>query len=104
MYGRRGALEHRQWAEAFSYLSAAQRDEQLEAEVLERLGVAAYMVGSDRLRSQVEPVDSVPSWAQFRRVTAALSTGSISPARSAVPGTLSAECGVGVSDGDQGAC
>jgi len=65
MYGRRGAFEHRQWAEASSYLSAAQRDERLEPEDLERLAVAAYVVGSDRLRSRVEPVELVPSWSTF---------------------------------------
>jgi hypothetical protein len=64
MYGR-GAFEHRQWAEAFSYLSAAQREEQLEAEDLERLAVAAYMVdsgsgpsGTGRVSAFVGPVSA----------------------------------------------
>ena len=35
------------WTDAFGELSAAHREGRLGAEALERLAVAAYMVGSD---------------------------------------------------------
>lgn len=43
----RGSFERRMWSDAFAELSAAQREGRLGAEDLERLAVAAYMVGSD---------------------------------------------------------
>ena len=43
----RGSFERRLWADAFAELSAAHREGQLEVEDLERLAVAAYMVGRD---------------------------------------------------------
>jgi hypothetical protein len=43
----RGAFERRRWGDAFADLSAARREGRLGAEDLERLAVAAYMVGSD---------------------------------------------------------
>ncbi|MGH3112725.1 MAG: hypothetical protein ACRDOP_04570 [Gaiellaceae bacterium] len=43
----RGSFERRVWGDAFAELSAAHREGQLEVEDLERLAVAAYMVGSD---------------------------------------------------------
>jgi tetratricopeptide (TPR) repeat protein len=43
----RSSLEHRMWAEAFDDLWAVHRERQLEVEDLERLAVAAYMVGRD---------------------------------------------------------
>jgi DNA-binding NarL/FixJ family response regulator len=42
-----GSFERREWGDAFAELSAAQREGQLEAEDLDRLAVAAYMVGRD---------------------------------------------------------
>jgi DNA-binding NarL/FixJ family response regulator len=43
----RGSFERRLWGVAFAELSATHRDSQLEVEDLERLAVAAYMVGRD---------------------------------------------------------
>jgi DNA-binding CsgD family transcriptional regulator len=43
----RVSLGRRMWSDAFADLAAAQRDCGLEAEDLERLAVAAYMVGED---------------------------------------------------------
>jgi DNA-binding NarL/FixJ family response regulator len=43
----RGSSEHRAWGDEFAELSAAHRDGRLEAEDLERLAIAAYMVGRD---------------------------------------------------------
>ena len=43
----RGFFERRNWSEAFAELSAPQREAELEAEDLERLALAAYMVGRD---------------------------------------------------------
>jgi tetratricopeptide (TPR) repeat protein len=43
----RGSVERRAWGEAFAELWAARREGELEAEDLERLAVAAYMVGRD---------------------------------------------------------
>jgi hypothetical protein len=43
----RGAFERRMWGDAFAGLSAAHREGQLAVEDLERLAVAAYMVGRD---------------------------------------------------------
>ena len=43
----RGSFERRTWGDAFDQLSAADRQGQLDAEDLERLAVAAYMVGRD---------------------------------------------------------
>jgi DNA-binding NarL/FixJ family response regulator len=43
----RGAFERRLWGDAFDQLSAAHRAGQLDVEDLERLAVAAYMVGRD---------------------------------------------------------
>ena len=43
----RGAFDRRMWGEAFDQLSAAHREGQLDVEDLERLAVAAYMVGRD---------------------------------------------------------
>lgn len=43
----RGSFERRTWGEAFDQLSAAHREGQLDVEDLERLAVAAYMVGRD---------------------------------------------------------
>ena len=43
----RGSFERRKWGDAFDELSAAHREGHLEAEDLERLAVAAYMVGKD---------------------------------------------------------
>ena len=42
-----GSFERRMWGDAFAELSAAHRDGQLGVEDLERLAVAAYMVGRD---------------------------------------------------------
>ena len=42
-----GSFPRRMWGEAFDQLSAAHREGQLDAEDLERLAVAAYMVGRD---------------------------------------------------------
>jgi len=43
----RVAFQRRMWDDAFAELSAAHRERQLEVEDLERLAVAAYMVGRD---------------------------------------------------------
>jgi DNA-binding NarL/FixJ family response regulator len=43
----RGAFDRRMWGDAFDQLSAAHREGQLGIEDLERLAVAAYMVGRD---------------------------------------------------------
>jgi DNA-binding CsgD family transcriptional regulator len=43
----RGAFDRRMWGDAFEQLSAARREGQLDVEDLERLAVAAYMVGRD---------------------------------------------------------
>jgi DNA-binding NarL/FixJ family response regulator len=43
----RAAFERRTWGEAFDQLTAANSEGQLDAEDLERLAVAAYMVGRD---------------------------------------------------------
>jgi tetratricopeptide (TPR) repeat protein len=43
----RGSFERRMWGAAFADLSAAHREGQLDVEDLERLAVAAYMVGRD---------------------------------------------------------
>jgi DNA-binding CsgD family transcriptional regulator len=43
----REAFEHRAWAEAFARLRAAERESSLEAEDLERLATAAYLVGRE---------------------------------------------------------
>ena len=43
----RGSFERRMWGDAFAGLSAAHREGQLGVEDLERLAVAAYMVGRD---------------------------------------------------------
>jgi DNA-binding NarL/FixJ family response regulator len=43
----RGSFERRLWGEAFAELSAVHREGELEADDLERLAVAAYMVGRD---------------------------------------------------------
>jgi DNA-binding NarL/FixJ family response regulator len=43
----RGSFERRMWGDAFADLSAAHREGQLDVEDLERLAVAAYMVGRD---------------------------------------------------------
>jgi DNA-binding CsgD family transcriptional regulator len=43
----RGSFERRMWGDAFAELSAAHREGRLGVEDLERLAVAAYMVGSD---------------------------------------------------------
>jgi len=43
----RGSFERRLWGDAFADLSAAHREGELGAEDLERLAVAAYMVGRD---------------------------------------------------------
>jgi DNA-binding NarL/FixJ family response regulator len=45
--GARGSFERRLWGDAFAELSAARRERPLEVEELERLAVAAYMVGDD---------------------------------------------------------
>ena len=42
-----GSFERRRWGDAFAELSAARRDGRLGVEDLERLAVAAYMVGRD---------------------------------------------------------
>jgi len=44
-----GSFERRAWGDAFDQLTAAHREGQLDAEDLERLAVAAYMVGSDEV-------------------------------------------------------
>jgi DNA-binding CsgD family transcriptional regulator len=43
----RNAFEQRAWAESYRLLQAADRDEPLAAEDLERLAIAAYLVGRD---------------------------------------------------------
>ncbi|MCI0635906.1 MAG: DNA-binding response regulator, partial [Actinobacteria bacterium] len=43
----RASFEQRMWADAFEDFSAAHRERQLEVEDLERLALAAYMVGRD---------------------------------------------------------
>jgi DNA-binding CsgD family transcriptional regulator len=43
----RGSFARRMWGDAFDQLSAAHREGRLDAEDLERLAVAAYMVGRD---------------------------------------------------------
>ena len=43
----RGSFERRRWGDAFADLSAARRNGELGAEDLERLAVAAYVVGRD---------------------------------------------------------
>jgi DNA-binding CsgD family transcriptional regulator len=40
-------FERQKWAEAYAHLSAADREEALPAEILERLGTAAYLVGRE---------------------------------------------------------
>jgi len=44
----RGSFERRLWGDAFTDLSAAHREGELGAEDLERLAVAAYMIGRDQ--------------------------------------------------------
>jgi DNA-binding CsgD family transcriptional regulator len=48
----RGSFERRRWRDAFADLSAAHRAGRLDAEDLERLAVAAYMVGKDDASQQ----------------------------------------------------
>ena len=43
----RKAFEQRMWAEAYRLLHAADRDAPLDAEDLERLAIAAHLVGQD---------------------------------------------------------
>jgi DNA-binding CsgD family transcriptional regulator len=43
----REALRRRAWADAYALMSAAQRNAPLEAEDLERLALAAYLIGND---------------------------------------------------------
>jgi DNA-binding NarL/FixJ family response regulator len=43
----RGSFERRMWGDAFDQLSAARIERQLDGEELERLAVAAYMLGRD---------------------------------------------------------
>ena len=43
----RESFERRAWAEAYRLLQAADRDAPLDAEDLERLAIAAYLVGRD---------------------------------------------------------
>ena len=43
----REAFERHAWTDAYAQLSAADRDNALESEDLERLAVAAYLVGHD---------------------------------------------------------
>ena len=43
----RGAFKRRMWGEAFDHLWVGHREGQLVVEDLERLAVAAYMVGRD---------------------------------------------------------
>ena len=43
----RAAFDRRVWGDAFAHLSAADRDDPLSAEDLERLAVAAYLLGRD---------------------------------------------------------
>jgi DNA-binding NarL/FixJ family response regulator len=45
--GARSSFERRMWGDAFDQLSAARRERELDAEDLERLAVAAYMLGRD---------------------------------------------------------
>jgi DNA-binding NarL/FixJ family response regulator len=45
----RGAFERRMWGDAFDRLSAADREGQLDVEDLERLAIAAYMLGRDEV-------------------------------------------------------
>jgi DNA-binding CsgD family transcriptional regulator len=45
----RGSFKRRMWADAFAELSVAHREGHLEVEDLERLAVAAYMVGEDHV-------------------------------------------------------
>ena len=43
----RKAFVRRSWGDAFAQLSAADRESALEAEDLERLATAAYLIGRD---------------------------------------------------------
>ena len=43
----RESFERRSWAESYRLLQAADRDAPLDAEDLERLAIAAYLVGRD---------------------------------------------------------
>ena len=56
----RGAFAERRWAVAFADLSAAQSERELDGEDLERLAVAAYMLGKD--------VDCEEAWIAANRV------------------------------------
>ncbi|MEA2686346.1 MAG: hypothetical protein QOE93_1541, partial [Actinomycetota bacterium] len=52
----RGSFELREWADAYATLSAADREAPLELDDLERLAVAAYLVGQD--------ADSAEAWSR----------------------------------------
>lgn len=56
--GRR-AFDRREWPEAYRFLSSAAGEEQLAAEDLERLAVAAYLVGHEQ--------DSTTAWVDAHR-------------------------------------
>ncbi len=43
----REAFDHRAWIDAFTYLSSVDDGERLPAEDLERLGIAAFLIGRD---------------------------------------------------------
>lgn len=52
----RESFGHRVWADAYSQLSSADHEEPLELEDLERLAMAAYLIGRDE--------DSADVWAR----------------------------------------
>ncbi|MGH2616013.1 MAG: LuxR C-terminal-related transcriptional regulator [Thermomicrobiales bacterium] len=60
----REALRRQAWADAYALMSAAQRNAPLEPEDLERLAVAAYLIGRD--------TDSVEVWALAHQAWARL--------------------------------
>ena len=60
----RDAFERRSWHEAFADLAAARVDGELDAEDLERLAVAAYMVGGDA-ECETAWMDAHRAWARL---------------------------------------
>src|SRR4029450_2991162 len=57
--GGRAAFGRQAWGDAYAQLSAADREAPLELDDLERLAVAAYLVGRDE--------DSIDIWARAHR-------------------------------------
>ena len=65
----RGAFERRSWSEAFAELATARDAGELGAEDLERLAVAAYMVGQDDA-CETAWMDAHRAWAVWTTTSA----------------------------------